>query len=442
MQNSERTCTIAPRVQLRRELGYCEPTAITCPAARLAGGRPAAGAVNSRGYRNMTASWSPPGNATDLGALTNELAAWDVVMTTFFQEAVTRVQQSLTPGDTPQIVDAIHNGAGLQWSAAAINWNGFPKALLASNTTEAALRAAEKLAEFTVNGRKIKARPQDEYLEWHATTDAGGKIVAVDFTCEGPEYWQAIAQGYPDSVTPPAGAPAATGSLDAITKLYQQYVSPQVQSADLLYNGKYDPWNKWNTQAGAMHLTHPSNALQAEVFLAGDATVLREQNGVVLTDADALIKCAQYGVPERSSDPSIGAGVNALAREGALVSLQDPVGLYIDSLDTTGWTKPDGSPVGDYWTVLRGSGEFILRARYEVPAAEGFTVSDIQIGGEPIAYAGQIAQNITMRLTGVAAEAGKYHDTPVGCVQAAAGAAAQAPAVAVYTTRRMAIPVG
>jgi hypothetical protein len=370
--------------------------------------------------------------------LTNGLEAWDVVMTTFFQEAVTRVQQSLGPGDTPQIVDAIHNGAGLSWSAAPITWNGFPKALLASNpTTEAALHAAEKLADFTVTGRKIKARPQDEYLEWHARTDASGKIVAVDFTCEGPEYWQAIAHGYPDGVTPPAGAPAATGSLDAVTKLYQQYVSPNVQSADLLYNGRYDPWNKWNTEAGAMHLTHPSNALQAEVFLAGDATVLREQNGVVLADADALIKCAQYGVPDRSSDPTIGAGVNALARGGALISLQDPVGLYIDSLDTTGWTRPDGSPVGDYWTVVRGSSGFILRARYEVPATEGFAVSEIQIGGEPIAYAGQIAQNITMRLTGVAAEAGKHHDTPVGCVTATAASALQPLAAAMYLTRRI-----
>jgi hypothetical protein len=48
------------------------------------------------------------------------------------------------------------------------------------------------------------------------------------------------------------------------------------------------------------------------------------------------------------------------------------VGLYIDSLDTTGWTRPDGSPVGDYWTILRGSPTAVVRARYEVPASEGF----------------------------------------------------------------------
>ena len=94
-----------------------------------------------------------------------------------------------------------------------------------------------------------------------------------------------------------------------------------------------------------------------------------------------------------------------------------PVGLYIDSLDTTGWSKPDGSPVGNYWHVLRGdSSAGIVRARYEVPPSEGFIVSDIKIGGEPIEFAGQIAEHITMKLTGVAAETGQHHADPVGCV--------------------------
>ena len=374
----------------------------------------------------MTATtWIPPGNATDLTSLANGLEAWDFTMASFFMQAVSRVQ-SANGSQPSQFTDATRDGLNLRWSSAVITWNGFPKVLTAKYpTTQAALQAAEQLNEFDIDGRTVEARPQDEYLEWHATLDSTGKITAVDFTCEGPEYWESIAQGYPSSVPPSApGAPAATGSMDAVTALYQKYVSPEVQAADLLHNGAYDPWNKWNTGLGVMHLTHPSNSLQAEVFLAGDASVLREKNGVLLTDDDALIQCAQYGVPQRSSDPTIGGQVNALARGGALISLLNPVGLYIDSLDTTGWAKPDGSPVGNYWTVLRGTGGYILRGRYEVPAAEGFTVSDIQIGGEPIAYAGQIAMNITMRLTGIAADAGHHMTTPVGCVGTAAKALA------------------
>ena len=91
------------------------------------------------------------------------------------------------------------------------------------------------------------------------------------------------------------------------------------------------------------------------------------------------------------------------------------VGLYIAGLDTTGWSKPDGRPVGDYWRITRGSRGAIVRARYEVPRREGFVVGQVQIGGEPIEYGGQIAERITMKLTGLAAEQGRHRASPVGC---------------------------
>lgn len=374
--------------------------------------------------------WMPPGSADDLDQVPDGRTRWDIAMTEFFAAAVNRAQSVLPAGSHAQIVDAVHPSSTLTWSPAPIFWNGFPKVLLSKfPTVHQALVAAEKLIPFNLDGRSIKMRPQDEYLEWHTTT-VQGKIKAVDFTCEGPEYWQALAHGYPDGVTPPAGAPQAAGNLDLVTALYRKFVDPAVQKSDLLdAAGHYDPWNQWNTAKGAMHLTHISNSLQAEVFLAGDATVLREKSGVVLIDADQLIRCAQYGVPERSSDPTIGSAVNGLARSGALVSLLNPVGLYIDSLDTTGWTKPDGSPVGDYWTIQRGTPDFILRARYEVPEHEGFTVSDIKIGGQPIAYAGQIAQKITMRLTGISADKNNHNTPPIACAAAASHALAVASTV-------------
>jgi hypothetical protein len=37
---------------------------------------------------------------------------------------------------------------------------------------------------------------------------------------------------------------------------------------------QYNPYNKWNTTHGLMHLTHPCNTLQAEITLGADATVL------------------------------------------------------------------------------------------------------------------------------------------------------------------------
>ena len=64
-----------------------------------------------------------------------------------------------------------------------------------------------------------------------------------------------------------------------------------------------------------------------------------------MSDPDALIACAGYGGLNRNSDPTIGASVNELAALGFAVTLRNPVGLYMDHLDVTGWAKPDGTPV-------------------------------------------------------------------------------------------------
>lgn len=64
--------------------------------------------------------------------------------------------------------------------------------------------------------------------------------------------------------------------------------------------------------------------------------MIRHIKGKDLTSPQDLIKCSQYGVPDRNSDPHIGASVNALARLGAKLTLADPVGLYISSFQVLG----------------------------------------------------------------------------------------------------------
>jgi hypothetical protein len=232
--------------------------------------------------------------------------------------------------------------------------------------------------------------------------------------------WSGMSQGYPLRYSGPKAA-GATGDLQKLLALYRQYISPDVQLNDLLdASSNYDRLNQWNTQNGAMHLNQPNNTLGAEINIAAFATILRQKAGVVLTDPDELIRCAQFGAPGRASDPTIGAAVNALAREGYAVTLQNPIGLYIDGLNAAGWTKPDGSPADPgYWQILRGSPGATLRAVYEVPTSEGFTVSDVLIGGEPIEFGGQIAEHITMKLTGVACRKGQIQNQAFGCEGAA-----------------------
>ena len=74
-------------------------------------------------------------------------------------------------------------------------------------------------------------RPQDEYCEWFVTRAAGtNKITRVDFTCEGPEYWVAMAHGYPDRVPTSVKTANAQGDKNKVLALYQQLVSPSVQN--------------------------------------------------------------------------------------------------------------------------------------------------------------------------------------------------------------------
>jgi hypothetical protein len=142
---------------------------------------------------------------------------------------------------------------------------------------------------------------------------------------------------------------------------------------------------------------------------------------VILTDPHDLIVCGGYGQAERHSDPTIGAEVNALARANADITLANPVGIYFAGLSTAGWATPDQSEPASYWTITRGAPQKPVRAVYEVPAARGFTVSDIKINGKEIRYGAQIADFITMKLTGVATRIGNANYPPIsGCKRQAA----------------------
>ncbi len=135
-------------------------------------------------------------------------------------------------------------------------------------------------------------------------------------------------------------------------------------------------------------------------------------------DPDALICCSAYGGTNRASDPTIGSSVNELAWLGFYLTLRDPVGLYMHHLDMSGFTRPDGSPIEpEYFRALRGDASqgLIERAVFEVPAEEGFTVSDLRIGGVPIQWGSQIAEHITVNLVAQAANPGAFKNTSVAC---------------------------
>lgn len=397
----------------------------------------------------MTLSrYDPPGFMTDFDSIPNQLQQWSNAVSGWFDECIANEEQgSLKPGEKCQYYNQLETQVTEPVLEQSMVWNALPGTLRRRYGRSQALEMADHLYPLTqrmdrpgpynVGGQweNLYYRPQDEYCEWRVTRTPEGKIQRVTFTSEPPEYWQAL---HGDTLSDFNGNPKypTTGNPNLLVELYRKYVTPEVQYEDLICQvdlidytdpsnpqivypkGSYNPYNRWNTTDGIMHLNHPANSLSAEIKLGADGTVLRQQAGRPVTDPDALISCAQYGGPNRCSDPTIGASVNDLARLGFYLTLRNPVGLYMDHLDMSGFTKPDGSPIEpEYFQVLRGDAgkSLIERAVFEVPAEEGFTVSDLRIGGVPIQRGSQIAEHITVHLVALAAQPGAFHNTPVAC---------------------------
>lgn len=323
---------------------------------------------------------------------------------------------------------------------ALISWIAFPNRILVAFNNSSAMEQMGFAEGRHVDGTFGSPPPtadgkpygprgprgwQDEYCEWISTLDSAGRITQVDFTCENPEYWFTLWRVSPETVL----------------SLYKKLVSPAVQLEDLFLLDAnktpvidratglpaYNPTNKWNNQpsagatTGAVHLISPPNTLGAEIYLAAAATLLRDKPaGTPVTDPDILIHCSSYGTASRNSDPHIGATVNnAILGGQAKATLQNPVGLYIQTPDFSTYDLPSDSklPAGaqpsDCWQIIRGQesisgfeGNFILHARFALPqswidAGVSFTVSDITIEGTPIQFGAQIAQTFQIALRGL-----------------------------------------
>ncbi len=345
-----------------------------------------------------------PGNNGDLVASVKLARNWSDQLSSNFDQGVQRVQAKLAghSGAVSQYYNPVTHGSAapdLALPSGVITWNGFPRKFLgASPGVPPNFSGAEPAI---VAGQ---TRPQDEYLEWHVIR-TNGKITSVQFTSEGYDYYQFLGANAPD----------------ILLGLYRKFIDPSIQLADLMTNGEYDISNKWNTESGAMHLTQSANNLFAEVILGADATVRRKDNqGHEVTSAIPLTRCSQFGDPQRNSDPAIGAGVNGLARQGRMVTLADPVGLYIDNLDDSGFRLPNGDSTTGWFKRLRGSDGHTIRAVFEPPDGSPFTVSNVTIGDTAIIFGGQIAQHITMKLVGVASVSTSIHNPLIACEGASA----------------------
>ena len=369
--------------------------------------------------------FDPPAFLPDFNTIPGQLDAWHKAVSWWFDLTVGIEAEKI--GDSPQYYNPASFDPGGVIVEQAVTWNAFPKEMLRRYGRGQALQFADTLwpieryyaptADPAVppGQRGIVYRPQEEYCEWHLSRHPEThEIERITFTSEPPEYWQALFGYVPIDRTTGMSFP---GDRELLLHLYHELVSPEVKMEDLIgqmdidsprgdplvLKGQYNIYNKWNTTHGIVHLNAPPNSLVAEIMLGGDASVLySDPQGRRLVEPDALICYANYGGPNRNSDPTIGGTVNALARLGAYVTLRNPVGLYMDHIDLSGWEAPDGANVAEYVRIARGVPGMIERLVIETPPGQKWTVSDLTIAGVPLRFGGQVAECITVKLVGIA----------------------------------------
>jgi hypothetical protein len=223
----------------------------------------------------------------------------------------------------------------------------------------------------------------------------------------------------------------------------------------------YNPFNRWNTTHGAIHLTQAVNSLSMEVGLAALASARRSVFPVPADDPAGFVDCAGFGSARRDSDPVIGVTVNNAVRSGLVLTLTDPVAVYITDLGATELALPDGTrsrpgkvtlPAGaddltTWWTVTRGTAAGpdgkarILRASFAPPpgstirvggTTRPLAVSDLYSHGLPVTHGAALVEEVTMGLYASAwpATAGRPV-VEIGCGDGPHGDPAPPPPVAV-----------
>lgn len=262
-----------------------------------------------------------------------------------------------------------------------VNWTAYPK-LLNSTETDYALADGDR-------------RRQEEYCEWAVRRESGGPVEMV-FSTETPDYYRFLFEN----------------DQALLLSLYHQFVGNHVTLADLTDSaGAYDVTNVHNVpssgdESGAiMHMGgNGANFYIAAIVLAAQASWPSvDASGTPITDEQSLIACRRFGVAHRHSDPFIGGQVNQQVRLGNRVSLGGPPGLYIDSVNFSDITMPDGSNPIALFTIQRGDDTHIMRLRVAVPTGANFQLNDVLVRGQPLQFGSQIAEITRIRVTALAA---------------------------------------
>lgn len=348
-----------------------------------------------------------PGGLTALGAA--GVSAWNGRVTRCVEGALARMAESRLrslAGDTSQL--------------ATCDWTGLPPRVASCLGRECALELLDWEGDDNVphGGRSL----QEEYLEWQVVFDPRGRLLRVECTTELPDYWGVLAGHEPSvllaTVAEFAGeASVSPGAVYGPCDPFASGITPEERewafALTMLPPLGRSPYNSGRRAICCM--TQRTNTLAAIVELAVAAAcrrMLRDpSDGRLrpLTSSEAIPLLDGAAVIGRASDPIIVERLGRLAFERCPVALDDPVGIYIQSVERTRLRTP-GNEIAplDWFSFSRGlSAEEARdgRPRYqrlsiEVPKGEGLVLGDLIDAAteQPITRGGQIADLVQLAI--------------------------------------------
>jgi hypothetical protein len=292
------------------------------------------------------------------------------------------------------------------------DWTGLPTRVVACLGRRRALAVLDD-----------QRRLQEEYLEWRVVRDRDGRLQRVELTTELSDYWRVLAAHEPQRAVEVAaelvGRAVRPDDLyggpppDSPEERRRAFVVTVIEHPSALNDGR----------EGILFMTHADNDLRALFKLAAVAA-----HPCVLTDevtrrrrcanSDEVIPLLERGaVAGRASDPVLVERLGRLAFERRLVAFDDPVGIYIHGIEHTRLRTPGGDPVPvDWFRFGRGASAEQAsdgqtrhqRLIFEVPPKHGLRVGDLVDAATErrIAYGGQVAELVQLRLLLHASDAG------------------------------------
>lgn len=306
----------------------------------------------------------------------------------------------------------------------SVDWPGLPLRPIECVGRNDALA----LLDWIPTGRGRIKSLQEEYVEWRVVHD-GQRICRVELTTELADYWRVLAATDPNRTLEVVATFARRdrvepedvyGRCDPFAPSTTAAEREDAFAAAMLADDDQSPYNDGRRAITCM--TQETNTLRALVQLTLAATHPR----VVKDPSSGRIRCltceelipllknsAQLG---RASDPVLVERLARLAYEGRLVALDDPVGVYIQSVALTRLRTPDSGLVTPEWLQFsRGSPADGVdgvprwqRLTIEAPSNSGWCVSDLVdvATEEHIVHGGQIADLVQLAAVFKVSEAG------------------------------------